>query len=56
MKLKPLLECTIDISDPVAELSAIISAVIAHHPDKQAEILRSLDEQIGTALAETETK
>lgn len=56
MKLRQLIECTIDISDPVPELATVISAVIGCHPDKQAEILRALDEQIGMALAEIEAK
>jgi len=52
MKIKPLLECTIDLSDPITELSAVISAVVANHPDKQADILRTLDDEIGRALME----
>lgn len=56
MKLRQLLEFTVDVSDPIAELSAVISAVLATHPDKQADILRGLDEQIGLALAEIETE
>lgn len=56
MKLRQLIECTIDISDPVPELAAVISSVIGCHPDKQTEILRALDEQIAMALAEIETK
>ncbi|MCG7407679.1 hypothetical protein MH117_09610 [Paenibacillus sp. ACRRX] len=55
MKLRQLLECTIDLSDPITELSAVISTVLASHPDKQVDILHALDEQIGLALAVLET-
>ena len=52
MKLRQLLECTIDVTQPVAELSAVISAVISAHPDvdQRAEILRQLDDEITAAL------
>lgn len=56
MKLRQLIECTIDLSDPIPEIAGVISAVIGCHPDKQTEILRALDEQIGMALAEIEAK
>ncbi|MCY9579286.1 hypothetical protein [Paenibacillus alvei] len=56
MKLRQLIECTIDISDPVPELASVISSVIGCHPDKQTEILRALDEQIALVLAEIESK
>lgn len=56
MKLRQLIECTIDISDPVPELAAVISAVIGCQPERQADILRALDAQIGMALAELEAE
>lgn len=56
MKLRQLIECTIDTSDPIPELAAVISSVLGCHPERQAEILRALDEQIAMALAEIETK
>lgn len=56
MKLRQLLEFTVDASDPVGEVSAIISALLAIHPDKQSDILRGIDEQIGIALAGLETE
>ncbi|MDK8182126.1 hypothetical protein [Paenibacillus sp. UMB4589-SE434] len=56
MKARQLLECTIDINDPVAELSAVISLVLQSHPGKQEDILRLLDQEIGIALAAFETK
>lgn len=56
MKSRTLLECTVDLAQPVPELTAIISAVLAYHPDGQAEILRALDYEIGSALAALETE
>ncbi|KLU55477.1 hypothetical protein EL84_25890 [Paenibacillus sp. VT-400] len=56
MKSRTLLECTVDLAQPVPEITAVISAVLAYHPDGQAEILRALDYEIGTALAALETE
>ncbi|MNP79185.1 hypothetical protein D3C76_1769690 [compost metagenome] len=57
MKARALIECTIDIANPTAELAAVISAVLGSIPEAQREaVLRSLDEEIGVALAEFETK
>lgn len=56
MKSRTLLECTVDLSQPVPELAAVISAVLAYHPESQADILRGLDYEIGTALAALETE
>lgn len=52
MKIRQLLECTIDITQPLAELSAVITAVLSAIPDAEhrAEILRQLDEEIVAAL------
>lgn len=52
MKIRQLLECTIDISQPLPELSAVITAVLSAIPDveQRAEILRQLDEEIVAAL------
>lgn len=52
MKIRQLLECTIDISQPLPELSAVITAVLSALPDveQRAEILRQLDEEIVAAL------
>ncbi|WP_427050360.1 hypothetical protein [Paenibacillus sp. TC-CSREp1] len=38
----------------MSELTAVISAVLAYHPDGQADILRALDIEIGSALAALE--
>lgn len=54
MKSRTLLECTVDLAQPAPELAAVISAVLAYHPDGQADILRALDYEIGTALAALE--
>lgn len=55
MKSRTLIECTVDLAQPVPEITAVISAVLAFHPDGQAEILRALDYEIGSALAALET-
>lgn len=54
MKTRTLLECIVDLAQPVPELTAVISAVLAYHPDGQADILRALDIEIGSALASLE--
>lgn len=54
MKSRTLLECTVDLAQPVPELTAAISAVLAYHPNGQADILRALDIEIGSALAALE--
>ena len=52
MKVRQLLECTVDISQPLAELSAVITAVLSAIPDveQRADILRQLDDEIVKAL------
>lgn len=55
MQLRRLLECTIDVTRPVQELSEIISAVLSCvPPDNQAEILRQLDDTIAAAMVDAE--
>lgn len=59
MKVRQLLECTVDIAQPVTELSAVISAVLSALPDveQRAQVLRQLDDEIVSALlALEETK
>ncbi|WP_379161394.1 hypothetical protein [Paenibacillus sp. sgz5001063] len=52
MKVRALLECTIDTANPAAELIATISAVLGSIPPEQHEaVLRKLDEEVGVALA-----
>jgi len=52
MKIRQLIECTIDTAQPVPELSAVISAVLSVIPDieQRAEVLRKIDEEIVSAL------
>ncbi|MDR9852882.1 hypothetical protein RJP21_04610 [Paenibacillus sp. VCA1] len=52
MKIRQLLECTIDVAQPVAEISAVISAVLHAIPDvdQRAEVLRKIDDEIVNAL------
>lgn len=56
MKVRQLIECTIDTTQPVAELSAVISAVLSVIPDveQRAEVLRSIDDEIVNALVALE--
>ncbi|MGY5346540.1 hypothetical protein ACXFAU_29335 (plasmid) [Paenibacillus glucanolyticus] len=59
MKIRQLIECTLDIAQPVSEISAVISAVISAIPDveSRAEVLRKIDGEIVAALlALEETK
>lgn len=52
MKLRQLFECTIDVTQPVGEISAVISAVLSTIPDveQRADILRKIDDEITAAL------
>ncbi|GAA0397977.1 hypothetical protein [Paenibacillus motobuensis] len=52
MKLRQLLEFTVDISQPLPELSAVISATLSAIPDTEhrVEVLRRLDDEIVAAL------
>ncbi|WP_342480394.1 hypothetical protein NST07_25610 [Paenibacillus sp. FSL L8-0340] len=55
MKARALLELTLDLANPAAELTDTISAVLGSIPPGQREsVLRSLDEAVGVALAEFE--
>lgn len=56
MKARALLELTVDLANPAAELAAAISAVLGSiAPGQRESVLRSLDEEIGVALAGFET-
>jgi len=52
MKLRQLIECTIDVAQPIPELAAVITTVLSTIPDveQRAELLRQLDDEIVTAL------
>lgn len=54
MKVRALLECTIDIANPAPELAAAISAVLAALPSAESRlsVLQTLDDEIGRALAD----
>lgn len=56
MKIRQLVECTIDASHPVEELSGVISAVLSVIPDveQRAEVLRKIDDEITNALVALE--
>lgn len=52
MKVRALLELTVDLANPAAELAAAISAVLGSiAPGQREVVLRSLDEEIGVAIA-----
>ncbi|OMF21897.1 hypothetical protein [Paenibacillus sp. FSL H8-0259] len=56
MKARALLELTVDLANPASELAAAISAVLGSiAPAQRESVLRSLDEEIGVALAGFET-
>lgn len=52
MKIRQLLECTVDLAQPYAELTATISAVLSTLPDVETRLslLRALDDAVTTAL------
>ncbi len=52
MQARNLLECTIDISQPLPELTAVISAVLSALPDVDTRlaVLHALGDEITTAL------
>lgn len=53
MKARALLELTVDLANPAAELTDAISAVLGSiAPVQRESVLRSLDEAVGVALAE----
>jgi hypothetical protein len=56
MKTRYLLECTIDTSTPIPELTAVISAVLTALPDVESRltVLRALDAEITAALVAAE--
>lgn len=57
MKARALIELTVDLSQPAAELAAVIGAVLSAVPQAHREsVLRSLDEEIALALVQYETK
>jgi hypothetical protein len=52
MKARALLELTVDLANPAAELTDAISAVLGSiAPAQRESVLRSLDEAVGVALA-----
>jgi hypothetical protein len=52
MQARNLLECTIDLTQPLPELTAVISAVLSALPDvdKRLAVLHALGDEITTAL------
>lgn len=58
MQARNLLECTIDLTQPLPELTAVISAVLSAHPDVDTRlaVLHALSDEITTALLTLEVK
>ncbi|MEK4061678.1 MULTISPECIES: hypothetical protein [unclassified Paenibacillus] len=54
MKKRCLLEFTVDVTTAAADLTEMITAVLAVNPGRELEILRALDVEIGVALAAAE--
>ncbi|WP_342437816.1 hypothetical protein NSS79_34085 [Paenibacillus sp. FSL L8-0436] len=54
MKKRCLLEFTVDVTTAAADLTEMITAVLAVNPGRELEILHALDEKIGLALAAAE--
>jgi len=52
MQARNLLECTIDLTQPLPELTAVISAVLSALPDVDTRlaVLHALSDEITTAL------
>ncbi|WP_411736105.1 hypothetical protein [Paenibacillus sp. M2] len=57
MKARKLVECTIDLGDPVGEIGAVINVVIgAFRKDQQIEILKAIQKNVVVALQEDSEK
>lgn len=52
MQARNLLECTLDLTQPLPELTAVISAVLSALPDvdKRLAVLHALEDRVTTAL------
>ncbi|MFR9710258.1 hypothetical protein ACL02P_12690 [Paenibacillus sp. MB22_1] len=52
MQARNLLECTIDLTQPLPELTAVISAVLSALPDVDTRlaVLHALEDRVTTAL------
>lgn len=47
-------DVSIDLHHPVREVSDVITFILSMHPGRQLEILRGIDEEVGSALARLE--
>lgn len=53
MKARKLVECTIDLGNPVHEIGAVINVLLgSYSKEQQIEILKSLKQDIDKALEE----
>lgn len=57
MIARKLVECTIDLNDPVGEIGAVVNVVIgAFRKDQQIEILKAVQKNIEVALQDENGK
>lgn len=55
-QITPKLEILVSLAQPSEEIANIISAFLAHHPGKEIEILRTVREQIESAITELDAR
>lgn len=44
-------DVSLDLQNPVGEVSDVITLILSMYPGREVEILRQIDEEIGNALA-----
>jgi hypothetical protein len=47
-------DVSLDLQHPVREVSDVITLVLSMYPGRQIEILRQIDDEVGSALARLE--
>lgn len=46
----------LNVNEPVSEIEHVITLLLSLHPESKLDILRNLDESIGTTLAELDAE
>ncbi|MEK5420163.1 hypothetical protein [Paenibacillus sp. FSL L8-0708] len=54
MEKRCLIEFTVDVANAAADLTEMITDILAVNPGRELDILRALDNDIGIALAQVE--
>lgn len=54
MEKRCLIEFTVDVANAAADLTEMITDILAVNPGRELEILHALDNEIGLALAQAE--